>query len=96
VPAPPSWLFEQVAARIASRLGLALFNFDLIVPLAPPPGRRGLVGGSGSGDEWEEGLVNLVDINYFPGYEKLPGYEALMVRFLSRLRDGRAEAAAVG
>ena len=31
----------------------------------------------------------VVDINYFPGYEKLPFYEDLMVSFLEALRSGR-------
>jgi hypothetical protein len=27
----------------------------------------------------------VIDINYFPGYEKLPGYEELMVGFLQSI-----------
>jgi inositol-1,3,4-trisphosphate 5/6-kinase/inositol-tetrakisphosphate 1-kinase len=33
----------------------------------------------------------VIDINYFPGFEKLPNYENLMVEFLSTLLHGKAE-----
>ena len=37
--------------------------------------------GGPSGAPPQEQLYYLIDINYFPGYEKLPGYEDLMVQF---------------
>jgi inositol-1,3,4-trisphosphate 5/6-kinase/inositol-tetrakisphosphate 1-kinase len=87
VPEPPGWLWEAIAAHLRSRLSLQLFNFDVIVPLRPPQRQGGLLpGGVGTA---EEGLVQLIDVNYFPGYEKLPGYEELMVRFLERQFPGR-------
>ena len=36
-------------------------------------------------DGEDEVLLHLIDINYFPGYEKLAGYEGLMVDFLLSL-----------
>jgi inositol-1,3,4-trisphosphate 5/6-kinase/inositol-tetrakisphosphate 1-kinase len=33
----------------------------------------------------------VIDINYFPGFEKLPNYENLMVEFLTSLLQGKAE-----
>ena len=80
VPMPPAWLWRGIATRLRDTLGLTLFNFDLIVPLDPPDDLRGLIDGRG------KGIVYLIDINYFPGFEKLPGYESLVVNFLESLR----------
>ena len=91
VPAPPEWFWREISSRIREILKLTLFNFDLIVPLHPPPHQAGLLqqdaADSSAGVAVEEGLVHLIDINYFPGIEKLPNYEALLVRFFERLRD---------
>lgn len=113
VPDPPTWLVEGVAAELRRRLGMHMFNFDMICPLRttgalscvlflmylvlplfvfcgggvlfalpmgmcaadsshshPPPGRS-------------SPLVYVVDVNYYPGFEKLPQYEELMVEFLT-------------
>ncbi len=32
----------------------------------------------------------VIDINYFPGFEKLPNYENLMVEFLLTLLNGHS------
>lgn len=92
VPPPPEWVWRGMAAKIRDTLGLTLFNFDLIVPLEPPPGAAGLV--APGAPCAAEGLVHLIDINYFPGIEKLPNYEALLVGFFEGLRDRPAAAAA--
>ncbi len=34
----------------------------------------------------------VIDINYFPGFEKLPNYEHLMVEFLLSVANGRGGA----
>ena len=39
------------------------------------------------GGDGKEKMYYLIDINYFPGYEKLPDYETHMVAFLSSLRS---------
>lgn len=33
----------------------------------------------------------VIDINYFPGFEKLPNYENHMVEFLTSMLQGKAE-----
>ena len=85
VPAPPEWLWRRIASDLRRALNLTLFNFDLIVPLEPSPRQAGLV--LPASPAAEEGLVHLIDINYFPGIEKLPNYEELLVRFFDRLRE---------
>ena len=84
-PDPPRWVLEALAARLRRELGLTLFNFDLIAVDTSRP----RVGGCPVGASY---LV--IDINYFPGFEKLPDYEALMAEFLGWLfsEDGVATA----
>ncbi|KAL4856048.1 60S ribosomal protein L35a-3 [Chlorella vulgaris] len=43
--------------------------------------QRGTRGGEEAGEQGEL-LYHLIDINYFPGYEKMPDYEAYMLQFL--------------
>ncbi|DBA95946.1 TPA: hypothetical protein ACH3X1_001467 [Trebouxia sp. C0004] len=75
VEGPPDWLLDQLAATLRSRLHLQLFNFDLVRPTEHnAPGSKGA-----------DFLV--VDINYFPGYEKLPNHADLMVGFLQSQLD---------
>ena len=38
----------------------------------------------------------VIDINYFPGFEKLPNYENLMVEFLLTLLNGSSNGGAEG
>ena len=85
VPVPPEWLWRGIAEKIRTQLGLSLFNFDLIVPLTPKKDQAGLVDPKST--VATEGLIYLIDINYFPGIEKLPNYEALLVQFFNDLRE---------
>jgi hypothetical protein len=82
--APPAAL-ERLARRLAPRLGaalsLSLFNFDLLVPAARP-----------QEEEATSTSARLVDVNYFPGIDKLPGWEALLAARLAALRPHAAEA----
>ena len=104
VPVPPEWLWRALSMRLRECLQLHLFNFDIIVPIHPPEGYRGLLNappnsdlvaqdGSKLGlpekDGSEAGLIQLIDINYFPGIEKLPDYENLMVKFLRNVGEER-------
>lgn len=82
VPTPPQWLWKGIAKHLRKILGLTLFNFDIIVPLEPPPGQEGLVK-----QRSPDGLIHLIDINYYPGVEKLPNSEQVIVQFLCSLRD---------
>ncbi|BDA40908.1 Inositol-tetrakisphosphate 1-kinase 5 [Coccomyxa sp. Obi] len=77
---PPQWVVQGLAQELRRRLGLNLFNFDLLRPSPNQPGRV------------PDGADYMViDINYFPGFEKLPNYENLMVEFLTSLLQGKAE-----
>jgi len=61
---PPQSLIAELASGLRERLGLNLFNVDVIRDGKNP--RRYLV----------------IDINYFPGYAKLPSFEPFFTNFL--------------
>ncbi|KMZ57424.1 Inositol-tetrakisphosphate 1-kinase [Zostera marina] len=61
---PPSPLLERFARELRHRLGLQIFNMDIIRE-------------RGTTDRYY-----VIDINYFPGLGKLPGYEQLFTDFL--------------
>jgi inositol-1,3,4-trisphosphate 5/6-kinase/inositol-tetrakisphosphate 1-kinase len=71
VPTPPEGVWKGIARTLQERLGMSLFNFDLIVP-------RG-----------EERLVHLIDVNYYPGIEKLPDSSSVLIRYIESLVGGR-------
>lgn len=83
VPTPPKWAWESIARTLQHNLGLTLFNFDLIVPLHPPTGMDGFVSDQHSADN--VGLLHLIDVNYYPGVEKLPQSEVVICNFLDNL-----------
>lgn len=68
---PPRPLLERLAKELRRRLGLRLFNLDII----REHGRR---------DHFY-----VIDINYFPGYGKMPGYEHIFTDFLLSLAQSR-------
>ncbi|CAL9048011.1 unnamed protein product [Musa banksii] len=61
---PPRPLLEKLARELRLRLGLRLFNIDIIRE-------------HGTRDRFY-----VIDINYFPGYSKMPGYEHIFTDFL--------------
>ncbi|CAN4092250.1 unnamed protein product [Withania somnifera] len=61
---PPRPLLERLAKELRCRLGLRLFNLDIIREL-------------GTRDHYY-----VIDINYFPGYGKMPEYEHIFTDFL--------------
>ncbi|KAG5018834.1 hypothetical protein JHK87_014689 [Glycine soja] len=68
---PPRPLLEKLAKELRWRLGLRLFNLDIIR---------------------EYGTRNhfyVIDINYFPGYGKMPEYEHIFTDFLLSLGQGK-------
>ncbi|KAJ0981878.1 hypothetical protein J5N97_010133 [Dioscorea zingiberensis] len=67
---PPRPLLERLARELRRRLGLRLFNIDIIRKL-------------GTRDHYY-----VIDINYFPGYGKMPGYEQIFTDFLLSLVQG--------
>ena len=66
--APPEGLIAELSQELTSRLGLQLFNFDLIRDSEDPDN------------------YYVIDINYFPGFAKMPEYEAIFTDFLLNLR----------
>ncbi|GIL92662.1 hypothetical protein Vretimale_19462 [Volvox reticuliferus] len=108
-------VLEVVARELSLRMGLTMFNFDVVVPVPElpelsvagetseparkteevgDPGTRGEMGNDdvdaddGVGDD--ACVIYVVDVNYFPGYDKLPGWEAHMVAHLRAVADGLA------
>ncbi|KAI3460108.1 hypothetical protein Pfo_016771 [Paulownia fortunei] len=64
---PPRQLLERLARELRRRLGLRLFNLDIIRE-------------HGTRDHYY-----VIDINYFPGYGKMPEYEHIFTDFLLSL-----------
>ncbi|CAL0305628.1 unnamed protein product [Lupinus luteus] len=68
---PPRPLLEKLAKELRWRLGLRLFNLDIIREC-------------GTRDHFY-----VIDINYFPGYGKMPEYEHIFTDFLLSLGHGK-------
>ncbi|XXG48942.1 hypothetical protein AAC387_Pa02g3259 [Persea americana] len=68
---PPLPLLERLARELRHRLGLQLFNMDIIREF-------------GSKDRFY-----VIDINYFPGYGKMPEYENIFTDFLLSLAQSK-------
>ncbi|XP_050235408.1 inositol-tetrakisphosphate 1-kinase 3 isoform X2 [Mercurialis annua] len=64
---PPQPLLEKLSKELRRRMGLRLFNLDIIRD-------------HGSRDQFY-----VIDINYFPGYGKMPEYEHIFTDFLLSL-----------
>ena len=71
---PPEWVVKGIAHALQKALGLQLFNFDMLRPVSPRDGS----------------LYHVVDINYFPGYEKLPHHTERFTSFLAAIISGAA------
>lgn len=61
---PPRPLLEKLAMELRHRMGLRLFNIDMIREYGTT------------------GVFYVIDINYFPGYGKMPDYEHIFTDFL--------------
>ncbi|XWS63030.1 hypothetical protein CRYUN_Cryun06bG0061700 [Craigia yunnanensis] len=61
---PPRPLLERLAKELRHRLGLRLFNIDMIR------------------EHGTRDIFYVIDINYFPGYGKMPDYEDIFTDFL--------------
>ncbi|XP_073305244.1 inositol-tetrakisphosphate 1-kinase 3-like [Primulina huaijiensis] len=68
---PPGPLLERLARELRRRLGLRLFNLDIIR------------------EHGTEDCYYVIDINYFPGYGKMPEYEHIFTDFLLSLVQGK-------
>lgn len=60
---PPLEFVEELASELRVKMGLNLFNFDLIR------------------DASDKNRYLVIDINYFPGYAKMPNYESVLTEF---------------
>ncbi|KAG2444462.1 hypothetical protein HXX76_001214 [Chlamydomonas incerta] len=77
---PPDWVTSALSGALREKLGLQLFNFDMICPeQQPAEGER---------------LYHVVDVNYFPGVDKLDNFEQLFVDFLKAACEGEGSARA--
>ncbi|MCO5566821.1 hypothetical protein L7F22_020502 [Adiantum nelumboides] len=74
---PPTEMLESLSRELRCRLGLSLFNLDMIRE-----------GGKGS-------RFYVIDINYFPGYGKLPDYERVFTDFFSSLAERKRKVSTV-
>ncbi|XP_024403882.1 inositol-tetrakisphosphate 1-kinase 3 isoform X1 [Physcomitrium patens] len=70
---PPRRLLESLSKELRRRLGLQLFNMDIIRE-----------GGAGS-------RYYVIDINYFPGFGKMPEYEKVFTDFLVDLAVNKSK-----
>lgn len=70
---PPCELLDCLSKELRCRLGLRLFNLDIIRE-------------RGAGNHYY-----VIDINYFPGFGKVPGYEYVFTDFLLSLAQSKTE-----
>ncbi|XAR52951.1 Inositol-tetrakisphosphate 1-kinase [Bertholletia excelsa] len=68
---PPTPLLERLAKELHRRLGLRLFNVDIIR------------------EKGTRDLYYVIDINYFPGFGKMPEYEHIFTDFLLSLKQSK-------
>ncbi|MCO5585585.1 hypothetical protein L7F22_039520 [Adiantum nelumboides] len=68
---PPEEMLSSLAQKLRSKLGLNLFNLDMIR------------------DSRKSHQYYVIDINYFPGFGKVPDYEKVFTEFLSSLASYR-------
>ncbi|XP_073356635.1 inositol-tetrakisphosphate 1-kinase 4-like [Aegilops tauschii subsp. strangulata] len=68
---PPAAFVDQVARGLRQALGLHLLNFDMFAATELDDGGRR--------------RYFLVDINYFPGFAKMPGYETALTDFFAEM-----------
>jgi hypothetical protein len=110
---PPLWAMAQLAAHFRASLRLSLFNMDLIVRAGQGQGhwqQQGVPQQDEQQDAQREQqqqqqplVVTVVDVNYLPGYDKVPGAEPLFAAWLAdacascraqRQRQGQRQTAA--
>lgn len=68
---PPRPLLEKLSRELRRRLGLRLFNMDILREY-------------GTRDKFY-----VIDINYFPGFGKMPEYEHIFTDFLLSMADSK-------
>ncbi|CAK8539113.1 unnamed protein product [Lathyrus sativus] len=70
---PPRPLLERLARDLRCKLGLRLFNIDMIR------------------EHGTKDVFYVIDINYFPGYGKMPEYEHIFINFLLSLGKNKCK-----
>jgi hypothetical protein len=65
---PPAWSLQQLAQHLKEAIGLTMYNMDVLCPL----------------QQSQSGVrhYRVVDINYFPGFDKLHRFEEKFADFL--------------
>jgi inositol-1,3,4-trisphosphate 5/6-kinase/inositol-tetrakisphosphate 1-kinase len=79
--APPAWLTSALAATLRQELGMCLFNFDLLIPAQTQQQQQHAQHAADEEDSAPP-LCYVVDVNYFPGVDKIPQFESRFVEFL--------------
>ena len=93
VAGPPEWVVQGLGKALRERLGLQLFNIDLICPRLPHPAHHHLPSNMTADTSTPTTTTYyVVDINYFPGYDKLPGWEEMLIDFLHKSAQKSEEA----
>ena len=73
---PPAWFTDRLAGELRRRLGMDLFNFDLLRIEEPPQEQQKTPPpASGGVSPPKEVLFYVIDINYFPGVDKIAMFE---------------------
>jgi hypothetical protein len=97
--APPLWAMQQLAAFLRHKLQLNLFNVDIIAPdqqrqqhqqlqqSDTVTQRTGSIGAGASAGNSSSRQYLVVDVNFFPGFDKVPGAEQLFADYLASLKD---------
>jgi hypothetical protein len=94
--APPLWAMQQLASFLRQELQLNLFNVDIIAPQQQQQQQQQPESATEHSDSVREcgGAGNsskrqflVVDVNFFPGFDKVPGAEQLFADYLASLKD---------
>lgn len=76
---PNEGFVEALARGLREELGIQLFNFDLI--------RETKVESEGEGEYCNANKYLVIDINYFPGYDKMPCFQQVLTDFFLKCCD---------
>jgi inositol-1,3,4-trisphosphate 5/6-kinase/inositol-tetrakisphosphate 1-kinase len=65
------WIANELRALVQADTGLSMFNLDVICPV----------------EQLADGTLKLcvVDVNYFPGFDKLTDFERRFARYLKSI-----------
>jgi hypothetical protein len=71
LPTLPLWIANELRALVQADTGLSMFNLDVICPV----------------EQLADGTLKLcvVDVNYFPGFDKLTDFERRFARYLKSI-----------